>query len=179
MESLQIIVASTNPVKINATKSAFSLVFPSHSIEIHGYSAESGVADQPISDEETFTGAQNRMKAIQAQYPDNDYYVGIEGGIEHLSDGSQAFAWVVIGSRSNQFGKARSASFQLPPGVSSLIRQGIELGIANDQIFGLKHSKQKQGAVGILTHNLIDRQMLYERPVILALIPFLRPELYA
>lgn len=60
----------------------------------------------------------------------------------------------------------------LPQEVASLVRQGVELGIADDRVFGRSNSKQSNGAVGLLTADLIDRQRYYEHAVILALVPF-------
>jgi len=59
-----------------------------------------------------------------------------------------------------------------------LIRQGKELGEADDIVFGRSNSKQENGAVGLLTDNAIDRAQLYEHAMILALIPFKNEALY-
>ena len=88
-----------------------------------------------------------------------------------------AFAWVVVLSE-QQVGKGRTGEFFLPPRVSELVHQGKELGEADDIVFGRSNSKQDNGAVGLLTGNVIDRAAFYEQAVILALIPFRNPELY-
>jgi non-canonical (house-cleaning) NTP pyrophosphatase len=54
----------------------------------------------------------------------------------------------------------------------------VELGEADDCIFGRSNSKQINGAVGILTADAVDREELYAHAVLLALIPFLNPTLY-
>jgi non-canonical (house-cleaning) NTP pyrophosphatase len=54
----------------------------------------------------------------------------------------------------------------------------MELGDADDLVFGRQNSKQKSGAVGLLTHNRVTRRTLYEQAVVLALIPFINPDLY-
>jgi len=59
-----------------------------------------------------------------------------------------------------------------------LVRQGVELGEADDRIFGRNNSKQQNGAVGLLTGDAVDRAGLYVPAVIFALIPFKNPELY-
>jgi non-canonical (house-cleaning) NTP pyrophosphatase len=59
-----------------------------------------------------------------------------------------------------------------------LIRQGKELGEADDIVFSQNNSKQANGAIGILTGDVIDRTSLYEHAVILALAPFKNLELY-
>ena len=54
--------------------------------------------------------------------------------------------------------KAKSACCQLPPKVIELVQTGMELGDADDQVFGQTNSKQQMGAIGLLTHGVIDRQ---------------------
>jgi len=56
----KIIIASKNPVKINATLSGFQRMFPNEQFEIESVSVSSDVSDQPKSDSETFRGACNR-----------------------------------------------------------------------------------------------------------------------
>ncbi|WP_337236846.1 DUF84 family protein, partial [Salmonella enterica] len=58
----KIIIASQNPAKVNAVRSAFSTVFPDQEWEFIGVSVPSEVADQPMSDEETKQGALNRVR---------------------------------------------------------------------------------------------------------------------
>ena len=88
-----------------------------------------------------------------------------------------AFAWVFILS-GTQMGKSRTGTFFLPSAVAELVRQGKELGQADDIVFQTENSKQENGAVGLLTGNLMDRAGLYEQAVLLALIPFRNPMLY-
>ena len=62
--------------------------------------------------------------------------------------------------------------------IASLISEGIELGDADDIVFSVKNSKKTNGAVGLLTGNIIHRATYYAHAVILALIPFKNPQLY-
>ena len=172
---LKIIVASKNPVKINAVKEGFQSFFPN--IHVEGISTESGVADQPMSDKETLEGARNRAVNVKERIHDADFWVGIEGGVERDEKGLTAFAWIVVFDR-NDYGEARTTTFRLPDQVTRLIDQGYELGTANDKIFREHNSKQNSGAVGLLTANKITRTQLYKQAVQLALIPFLNKELY-
>jgi len=91
--------------------------------------------------------------------------------------------FLLSGLNNNEFprtktGKARTASFFLPKKISELIDQGIELGEADDIVFGLKDSKKNNGAVGILTKNITDRTNYYSEAIILALIPVINEDLY-
>jgi inosine/xanthosine triphosphatase len=173
---IKIIVASKNPVKINAVKEGFS-AFLNPEFELVGVSVESGVSDQPMSDAETFRGAETRVKNTQIQFPGFDFYVGVEGGIAESDLDLMAFAWIVI-SDGKKTGKARTASFFLPHEVAKLVHQGMELGHADDVVFRKNNSKQQNGAIGLLTHDAITRKSLYLPAVQMAFIPFLNPELY-
>lgn len=173
---IKIVVASKNPVKLDAVKEGLS-VFLNQPIELLAVSVDSGVSDQPMSDMETLKGAETRVQNAQIQFPDFDYYVGIEGGVEESNSGLIAFAWVVI-SHGEKIGRARTAGFFLPPEVARLVHLGMELGDADDIVFSKQNSKQQNGAVGLLTNDLITRKSLYMPAVQMAFIPFLNPELY-
>lgn len=174
----RIVIASTNPVKLNAAIKAFNKLIPDSIFEWQPVEVTSGVSHQPMSDAETRLGACNRVKAIRDLHPVADYWIGIEGGVDFDEHGEMmAFAWVVI-DNGQHLGKARSGSFYLPPGITELVREGRELGEADDIVFGQQNSKQKNGAIGLLTNNLIDRSGLYEHAVILAFVPFYNQHLY-
>jgi inosine/xanthosine triphosphatase len=128
--------------------------------------------------EETLNGARNRAENASKEKPEADYWVGIEGGIVDLLHDMESFAWIVVKSKTGKFGNGRTGSFFLPPKVAELIRQGKELGEADDIVFGMKNSKQSNGAVGILTGDVLTRTTFYVPALILALIPFKNKELY-
>ena len=174
---MQIIVASKNPVKIAAARSALEQAFPHKTLEVQGISVPSGVSDQPMTDEETYRGAKQRVLNAQAAHSEGDMWIGMEGGVEMKNGYLHAFAWMYVLSR-GQTGEARTASFTLPPAVAKLVQQGVELGVADDQVFGTQNSKHHQGAVGLLTNNIITRETLYSPALVMALIPFLQGELY-
>jgi inosine/xanthosine triphosphatase len=174
----KVIVASTNPVKINTTEIGFARMFPGETFEVAGMSAPSGVSDQPMSSEETIRGAINRVRNVSKLDPQADYWVGIEGGLEEADCELEAFAWVVVQSKEGKTGKGRTGSFFLPSKVYELVKSGKELGEADDILFGMTNSKQNNGAVGILTGDVLTRTTYYEQAVILALIPFKNESLY-
>lgn len=173
----KIIVASKNPVKIQSTLLGFQEMFPDGDFEASGVSIPSGVNDQPMGDEETFQGALNRAKGAQKAQSNADFWVGIEGGNIRQGDDMEVMAWVVV-LHQKGMGKARSAGFFLPPKVIELVNQGYELGHADDIVFGVDNSKQTSGSTGLLTDNVMNRIRFYVPTVILALIPFKKPELY-
>ena len=172
---MKIIVASKNPVKINAVQIGFQS-FGKNS-EIEGVTIDSEVAGQPMSDAETLKGARIRVKNARKKYPEADFWIGIEGGVERKEDKLDAFAWVVI-QGIDAIGESRTTTFSLPHSVRELIDQGYELGTANDIIFKKHNSKQQSGAVGLLTNDVISRTELYVQAVQLALIPIINAKMY-
>ena len=172
-----VIIGSRNPVKKQSVEKAFANAVPGEAFRFLGVEAASEVSDQPMSDEETYLGALNRAKNARATHQEADFWVGIEGGISDNDGHMEAFAWIVILSRSSS-SRARTATFLLPEKVAELVRQGVELGDADDQVFGRTNSKQKDGAVGILTHGQINRENYYTHAVTLAMIPFLNSDLF-
>jgi inosine/xanthosine triphosphatase len=172
-----IIVASSNPVKIAAVQGGFDRVFGAGTHLAEGRKTPSGVPVQPITDAQTLTGARNRANSARETHPDADFWAGVEGGVEDGPDGMLVFAWIVVLGRETA-GEARTGAFTLPPEVTRLVRGEMELGPADDLVFGRENSKQQDGAVGILTGGLITRADYYEEAVVLALIPFMNRELY-
>jgi non-canonical (house-cleaning) NTP pyrophosphatase len=72
---MKIVLASTSAVKLEACRAAFG-----DAAEIVTVKAPSGVNEQPM-DDETVTGAFNRIAAAKTMAPGADLYVSIENGI--------------------------------------------------------------------------------------------------
>lgn len=119
-----------------------------------------------------------------------DFVVGLEGGVkeEHptttppsfLPPSLHCFAWmVVLEPRTSKISAAKTGSFPLPLPIAALVREGLELGEADDRVFGRKGSKEGDGIVGLLTGGVVDRANYYSQAIVLAMIPFLKHrELY-
>lgn len=175
---MKIIVASQNPVKINAARRGFEAMFPEHSFAVDGISVSSGVADQPFTDAETLQGAFNRASSAKDVHPTADYWVGIEGGVHETDHGLAERAWVVVHAADGRTGKGSSGTFFLPEKIAELMRTGKELADACDIVFEGSDCRQSNGAVGLLTGDVIHRTSLYEHAMALALIPFKNAHLY-
>lgn len=234
---LHVAIGSGNPCKIDSVKDALKRVMQQAAAEIaavsenrnglherrqklldsvilqvEGFDVESGVAAQPIGDDETQQGAQNRAVAAYKQYHEKfqtypHLVVGMEGGLEYSSDQKILYcmAWMCCYGTRNSFvvnlfarsdidtvdydkgdddntkpivGLAKTASFPMPPSITKLVKEGLELGDADDKVFDRVNSKQGSGTVGILTNGLIDRSAYYEHAIILALVPWIRPDVY-
>lgn len=170
---MDIIVASANPAKIRAVHDAMTQFWPETMLTCRGINTASGVAAQPMSSEETLQGALNRLQAVAAAWPGADYYVAIEAGL----DGDSSFAWITI-SHHGRLSRSRSASLPIPPAALMAMRQGEELGDVMDRMFAQHNVKQQGGAIAMLTRHLLTRSEVYQHAVILAMIPFIQPELF-
>lgn len=72
---MKIVLASTSAVKIAACRAAFG-----EAHEIVPVKVSSGVAEQPMN-QETLTGAFNRIRGARAAVPGADIYISIENGV--------------------------------------------------------------------------------------------------
>ncbi len=170
-------VGSLNPVKLEAVRQGIAQYFAdADSVAV---AVESGVRTQPVGDEETVQGAAQRARAALQAVAGATYGVGLEGGVLELKEGMFACAWCAIVDRAGALGVASTGRFQLPPQIATLVRGGMELGAADDIVFGRANSKQNEGAVGLLTHGRLTRSQLYAPAVLLALIRFVNAEHFA
>lgn len=170
-----VVVGSTNPVKVAAVRAVLARAGSPAAVE--SVAVASGVRDQPFGDAETIRGATQRARAALAAM-DADLAVGLEGGVVDDHRRMMTCAWAVVVGRDGRVGVGGSLAMPLPDRVAALVRSGVELGHAMDQVSGGHDTKHGAGAVGILTTGLVDRQRAYEALVTYALAPFLAPEYY-
>ena len=171
----QVMVGTTNPVKIAAVTSAIQRIWPA--ARVSGLLVDPGVSAQPLSDEEAIVGATNRAR-LALKMENADLGIGVEGNTVETVHGMFSTAWVVIINRAGTLGLGSSGRFLLPKAVAQAIRQGGELGPLMDQLTGDQNTKHKQGAVGILTGGLITRAAALETAVLFALTRFMNPGYY-
>lgn len=163
-----VVIASTNPVKIEVAKCAFVAVFPDETFDFVSVQSESGVPDQPMG-EETRKGAKNRVAYVREKYPNGDFFVGQEGGLH--TEGSRLYsrAWIAIMNKEGFLAESSTASFYLPIAIAQYVEEGMELGDACDKFFQSVNSKQGIGAIGHLTNGIINRAEYYLQTAIVAL----------
>jgi inosine/xanthosine triphosphatase len=174
------VVGTTNPAKLAAVEKALKQIWPQ--VHIASVNVDSGVRAQPLSDQEAILGATNRARLALANIS-ADLGIGVEGNTVEIEQGMFSTAWVVVvdreGAKEGVIGLGSSGRFLLPEVVAHAVRQGGELGPLMDELTGEQNTKHKQGAVGILTNNLITRSAALETAVIFALTRFINPAHYA
>lgn len=172
---MKVVVGSKNPVKIRAVENIVKKIWPE--AEIISVDTESGVSVQPRSDEECILGATNRAKAALKQEA-ADFGVGIEGGTSSTKYGMFLTGWTVVISKDGRIGLGSGSRLMLPKAIEDRINQGGELGPEMDKLAGTNNIKHKEGAVGLLTKGLVDREMGHAISVVNAFAIFLSPEFY-
>lgn len=170
---MKIIIGSKNPVKLEAVRQAFVLHFGNTpTLEVIGIDAPSGVADQPMSAEETATGAVNRAKHLVLLHTDADYHVGIEGGITKLMINGeshyfeQTYACV---SNGKQHALGSGPAYGIEDKVIEHIDNGLDLSQAMHKIYGAIDLGKRDGYNGWLSQNKYDRTEASKIAVFLAL----------
>jgi inosine/xanthosine triphosphatase len=169
---MMVAVGSLNPAKIDATRLAFSALWPGRVLNVRGCDASSGVADQPMTDSETIRGARNRAAAaISAAQA--DYAVGIEGGLQRTEGYWFNSGWAVVIDQTGREGLGSTLRMQVPRPLMDLVQAGCDLGAACDLAFGPGGGQRTEGFVGAMTGNAIHRAGALRDAVIAALTPFL------
>lgn len=166
---MRVAVGSTNPVKRAATEAAFATVAGA---TVEAVDVDPGVPEQPFGHEETIVGAQSRAsKALAAG--NYDLGAGIEGGVAGVdgTDGLYLIMWAAV-TDGETVGRGAGPSIQLPDHVAARLREGEELGPVMDDLFDLENVAENEGAAGVLTGNIVDREGALTTAIAGALGPF-------
>lgn len=170
-------VGSTNPVKLKAVETAFFKVWPKRKWLVKGLEVNSGVSNQPKSNEETIKGAKNRaFKVLSKLKP--DFAVGLEGGLEEVGGEWFDRGWCVVIDSKRVIGIGSSAAVHVPQVMLKYILEGKELGWVDDLFSQKKDTKKNEGHFGLMTKNHLTRTQVYIEAVISALARFITPQFY-
>ena len=121
-------------------------------------SVASGVSAQPMSEEETRQGAINRS-VIAAK---DAYGIGLEGGVHMVADTMYLCNWGALTTPEGKTFTAAGAQIPLPEELADELRDGKELGDAVDTYFKKQNVRMAEGAMGMLTGQLVPRDALFE-----------------
>ena len=167
-----IVIGSVNPVKVEATKDAFKTIL-SHtgkndslnfqSIEIKAPTLN----NTPNSIEEMIQGATFRAEQ-SCSIQNADFGIGIEGGIFTNDSGTFLTAFAVVQNGSGSIGIGSAPAIKLPDHWKLGNHTSFELGSYVDHLTGGNNIKQKNGAMGILTDNILPRKESLKLSVICA-----------
>ncbi|MDH5533129.1 MAG: inosine/xanthosine triphosphatase [Candidatus Pacebacteria bacterium] len=173
-----IFVGSKNPVKINSVINAGSEAWPE--LKVVGIDVPSGINEQPMSDDETRQGAENRAKFVlkdglktlsKKEIQENTILgIGLEGGVfEKIKGELWSTVWATVVDQKGNLFESNGARFKVPNIIADRILAGEEMGPIMGSFFSDPNLKQKQGAIGAITKGFIDRTEEYTIIVKLAL----------
>lgn len=170
---MKVIVASTNPAKIEGAKVAFAEYFKEFNIE--GIKVNSDVSEEPVN-EEIYQGASNRVKNVKKiakeQGKEADFYVAVESGITNKLGEWTIINIAVIEDENGFKSWGTSAGFPVPQKyVEEIIN--TDLGKVMDRIFNETELRASKGGISLLTKNKISRIDLTEQAFIMALTQFI------
>lgn len=180
---MRIFVGSINPVKVSAVADLISQYPFLAGSTVEGVAVESGVGKQPLSLEETVTGAMNRARALwgQGDKAADDLFVGIESGLMVVGPRTpprylDVCACYMLDRRSAPPSLGLSSAFEAPLDsvTDALVKRGldyneamVEAGITTDAKVGYDI-----GASGLFTKGRFPRKMQTQEAVRNALIRF-------
>lgn len=78
----------------------------------------------------------NRAQNARAVEPDAHYWIGLEGGVMEDRGRLPSFARIAGIGKLGQHKRARTAAYYLHEETAKLAREGMELGPAEDKVWG-------------------------------------------
>jgi non-canonical (house-cleaning) NTP pyrophosphatase len=191
METIIVAVGSKRAPKVGGVREALAAVGPilqpEASFEVRGFEVETGVSHTPLSSAELMAGARGRCEALirlGAQLGGRPkYFVGVEGGLDVIHENGRRLSflesWAFVADASGRGFYGRSGAILLPePLAAEVLDRNVELSRAIEAYAGVRGVRDAQGAWGVLTKNLIDRQESFRIAAISAFAPFFNVVLY-
>ena len=197
MQTIRIAVGSKRAPKLAAVRAALDacgpILHPKSKFEVEGFEVATSVSHTPRGRAELMTGALGRCEDLMkrgAARPAASYFVGLEGGLDVIQENGQngrekggrlvfLESWAFVCDANGRGFYGRSGAILLPEALASeVLDRGVELSHALEAYTGIQGVRDSQGAWGVLTKNLIDRQESFRIAVISAFAPFFNPDVY-
>lgn len=156
---MEYIIGSVNEAKVKAVTHILKQHFPT--VVVNAQGVASGVSNQPFGDEETRQGALNRAKAA-SELKLGCAGIGLEGGVKNVSDRLYLCNWGALVMADGTEFTAAGAQIPLPEEIALQLKASKELGPIVDQYFKSSGIRQKEGAIGMFTAHLVNRDQLFE-----------------
>lgn len=166
--SFAICVGSANPVKVAAARVAAARLRKCslQKVSVTFQEVASQIRAQPLSDEETKLGAQNRALAAwqqacrRARPGTLCLGLGLEGGIMSTPEGWWSTVWGAVYD-GHDFFEAAGGRIALPRALSRRLVKGEEMGDVLGELSSQPLLRQKQGMFGLATGGVVTRTQEY------------------
>lgn len=93
----------------------------------------------------------------------------MEGGVFRRDKTWWSTVWAALALDRNTVIPVNGARFPLPTPIAKAIEQGWEMGPAIDRLIGEDQVSRRQGMIGVITKNFVDRTEEYQSLVKMAL----------
>jgi non-canonical (house-cleaning) NTP pyrophosphatase len=138
----KVYLSSDNDIKVQA--SSFSLKESGYDYEILGFKTNSKVSEQPMSIDETYQGAQNRLEELRDLTKDKEYeyLISIESGLVKLHKNHNFFNLNVclIENKHKEIKASLVSDVEFPKTMTDLVPSKYpDLGILVQKEYGSKH----------------------------------------
>ena len=170
---LKINVGSLNKAKLEAVKEILSDYEHLKGASVNGIEVDSGVADQPLTIDESIKGAINRAKG---SFVDCDYSIGLESGlmkIPHTKSGyMDVCVCAIYDGKELHLGLSSGWEFPDPKIMDMIVLDGLDMSQAINKAGLTTNTKvgSAEGAIGILTKGRLDRKAYTKQALQTALI---------
>jgi inosine/xanthosine triphosphatase len=171
---MNVCVGSGNRSKVVAVQQAFSRFFDD--VNVKSIIVKSGVHEQPFGFEEITEGAKNRAKAA---FQNCNFSVGVEAGFFDFF-GTHFNVTIAVVYDGERFQIGLGPAFDAPAHFTQqVVTERKSFGSIVNQASGdPQNDKTVEGAIGFLTNNKIRRSEINVSAVCMALVPFLKRDLY-
>lgn len=169
-KDLTVGVASTNPVKVSAVRTAFRRAFQDVDVSITKVPVgdEPGLPAQPREGETGECAVRRAEHALRM----HDYGVGIEAGVFERDGDLFDVQYCAIVDRNGGLTSGHGPGFAYPPEVAYLVREeGLTVAEAFEVNYRVKGIGRREGAIGYMTKGRFTRRMLTLPAVYAALAP--------
>ncbi|MGF9979173.1 DUF84 family protein [Viridibacillus arvi] len=158
-----IAIGTKNKAKTGAVEAVVKQ-FVNEELVFEHVEVASVVSAQPMTDAETREGAINRAKNTR-NVSNADFSFGLEGGVKEIDGVMYVCNWGALVLKDGQVITAAGAQIPLPETVAEDVKSGRELGPVMDEYTQQNDIRQHSGAIGIFTHDLIDRKEMFEHVI--------------
>lgn len=179
--NLIVALGSRNPAKVQGASKAFRRL--RRRVRVVGVELSGATVPQPFGLRETVKAALRRAELALERSPSAALGLGVEAGLVKcplIPAGFMDQHVALILDRGGGVTVGGSSSFEYPSKVVvNTLGEGVEVGKVVEELSGIEGIGRKKGAIGFLSHGVVNRAQLVEQAVLMAMIPRINPELYA
>ena len=175
---MRVAIGTLNKAKISGVEKAFKKYF--REVKVIPVKVDSHVSPQPMELNEVIEGAKYRAIDAAEHAGKWDFSVGVEAGMLNIKRIWIDLQIAYIIDSNNKHSIGFSPGFPVPKKVIDKLLSGEyrELEEVVDKYFKTENIGEKEGFIGILTKNIVDRAKLTYYAVVMALVPYINTKLY-